>query len=107
VRREKLEEVLASVADSIAAEEEEEGMTTDGLQEIRKVLLPLGCITNAVKALVDEYSERLGTPEQRKRLKYLPPLPYRTRTTAHARAHAHARDRTQHTLTLACAGMRR
>lgn len=70
-RREKLEEVLASVADSIAAEEEEEeGMTTDGLQEIRKVLLPLGCITNAVKALVDEYSERLGTPEQRKRLKH-------------------------------------
>jgi len=80
--------VLASVADSIAAEEEEEeGMTTEGLQEIRKVLLPLGCITNAVKALVDEYSERLGTPEQRKRLKYSPPLPYRTRTTAHAHAH--------------------
>jgi hypothetical protein len=83
--------VLASVADSIAAEEEEEeGMTTDGLQEIRKVLLPLGCITNAVKALVDEYSERLGSPEQRKRLKYLPPPPYRTRTRPHTTAHAHA-----------------
>jgi hypothetical protein len=66
-RRDKLEDVLASVADSIDAEEED--MSEDGLQEIRTVLLPLGCITNVVKALVDEYSETIGTPEQRKRLK--------------------------------------